>query len=464
VSNDENENIFDVALQGTGADPTAAEIHVTPASITFTNRNIASGPTITTTVRITNQALLASLLITNISLAGANADQFVLTGSTNASTLAPGANRTVSVAFDPSTAGPKTAVLRVISSDTDEAVTDVLLQGKGFDLNPCTAPNPTNTVEQNFGTNALIICPGLSFTGTTFSALADGASTCGPVGAPDVWYRYVPAANGHGHGERFRMSFTPTLSAHRALPGQRGQSTACAHGPSNQPPNVQISFAVTNGIPVFVRVAGNARAIGSFVLTMSGPDCFDFDRNRNGVTDTCEFDFGDAPAPYPTTLVTNGARHGAFTGVFLGKLADSNNDGLPTPLATGDNEDGPPGNDEDGVTFTSPLVIGQAATLLVEASTSGVLNAWIDFAANGNWSDAGDQVFTNKALLSGLNALSINVPNTAVATNLTFARFRFSTVSNLTFTGSATNGEVEDYALEILPVSQTPGGIAGAHQ
>ena len=92
-------------------------------------------------------------------------------------------------------------------------------------------------------------------------------------------------------------------------------------------------------------------------------------------------------------------------------------------------------------------------------SASGVLSAWLDFNRDGDWADAGEQIFTNAPLHSGFNALTFNVPNTATATNLTFARFRFSTASNLTFTGSAPDGEVEDYAVEMLPASQTPGPV-----
>src|SRR6185436_5158602 len=41
-----------------------------------------------------------------------------------------------------------------------------------------------------------------------------------------------------------------------------------------------------------------------------------------------------------------------------------------------------------------------------------------------------------------------------------FARFRFSTVSGLTFTGAAPDGEVEDYAVEILPASPVPSAVS----
>src|SRR5262245_60991381 len=97
-------------------------------------------------------------------------------------------------------------------------------------------------------------------------------------------------------------------------------------------------------------------------------------------------DFGDAPLPFPTILNNNGARHTIVAGGFLGQRVDSENDGQPSPLATGDDAV-PVGNpsDEDGVQFIGSLSVGQTATVQVIASTTGILNAWIDFAGNTNF-------------------------------------------------------------------------------
>ena len=160
------------------------------------------------------------------------------------------------------------------------------------------------------------------------------------------------------------------------------------------------------------------------------------------------FDFGDAPPGYPTLLADNGARHRLVPGFYLGNLIDSEPDGQPNSTATGD--DSNTLNDDDGVTFAGPLRVGQAATAVVVASTNGLLQGWIDFNANTNWSDAGEQVFTNRVLLPGTNQLTFLVPANATA-GLTFARFRFSTDVGLPFLGPASNGEVEDYALNIQP-------------
>ena len=49
------------------------------------------------------------------------------------------------------------------------------------------------------------------------------------------------------------------------------------------------------------------------------------------------FDFGDAPAPFPTTLADNGARHTIPSMVWLGaNSADDDSDGVPDAQAQGD--------------------------------------------------------------------------------------------------------------------------------
>ena len=161
------------------------------------------------------------------------------------------------------------------------------------------------------------------------------------------------------------------------------------------------------------------------------------------------FDFGDAPDPtYPTLLASIGAQHIIVPGVFLGNGVDPEADGQPNIPATGDDADG--NDDEDGVAFVTLLLPGAQATVNVIASTPGYLNAWIDFNQNGNWSDAGEQIFFDTQHFGGLNPLNFPVP--ATASGSTYARFRFTTapvgVPNM-FTGLLPDGEVEDYLVWI---------------
>jgi uncharacterized repeat protein (TIGR01451 family) len=172
-------------------------------------------------------------------------------------------------------------------------------------------------------------------------------------------------------------------------------------------------------------------------------------------------DFGDAPDPtYPTLLASNGARHMIIPGFFLGMLIDGELDGQPNPTATGDDLANLP--DEDGVTFNTGIIPGQVALVMVVASAPGFLDAWLDFNADGDWADPGEQIFLSQPLGPGLNPLPFAVPGGAPLGN-TFARFRFSSVGGLPYTGFWPDGEVEDYMVAItqpdLTIRKDDGGI-----
>ncbi len=156
-------------------------------------------------------------------------------------------------------------------------------------------------------------------------------------------------------------------------------------------------------------------------------------------------DFGDAPTPYPVTLAEDGARHDAG-GQRLGSLWGANADGVHSPNADADFPD------EDGVTF-GILYPGQTnGQIIVNASGTTQLDAWIDFDGDNVWETGDEQIADNLTLVGGNNTLTFNVPaGTPVGT--TFARFRVSTAGNLDPTGLATTGEVEDYSVEILSIA-----------
>ncbi|MCF8236409.1 MAG: glycoside hydrolase [Bacteroidales bacterium] len=160
-----------------------------------------------------------------------------------------------------------------------------------------------------------------------------------------------------------------------------------------------------------------------------------------------EYDWGDAPEPdYPTKSLEHGAAHKLEAGVYLGQFVDAEPDGIPDPLAEGDDQYDIA--DEDGVIFPDDLYQGMTDTLIVSASAAGYLNAWIDFNANGDWSDSGDKIFNDEEVAAGENKLYISIPENAV-TDTTYARFRLTTYQGIDFTGKAEDGEVEDYMMII---------------
>jgi PKD repeat protein len=169
------------------------------------------------------------------------------------------------------------------------------------------------------------------------------------------------------------------------------------------------------------------------------------------LTEEGEYDFGDAPdtpneVEYQTLHHHGGAYHTILPGFHLGWSVDKDVNGQPTPSADGDDNDG--NDDEDGIIFLTPFVLGQQANVEVIASANGILNAWFDFNQNKTWTDAGEHVFVNVPVAAGSQVVTFNVPATA-APGVTFARFRYSRMQGLLSAGYGQEGEVEDYILEI---------------
>jgi hypothetical protein len=96
--------------------------------------------------------------------------------------------------------------------------------------------------------------------------------------------------------------------------------------------------------------------------------------------------------------------------------------------------------------------------IIVTASATGLLDAWIDLNQDCDWLDAGEQFFTNQPLAAGPNNLNVTIPANAPLGN-TLVRFRFSTAGGLAPTGLATDGEVEDYQVTIEPTGDDTIGL-----
>ncbi|MCY2978322.1 MAG: FG-GAP-like repeat-containing protein [Planctomycetota bacterium] len=214
--------------------------------------------------------------------------------------------------------------------------------------------------------------------------------------------------------------------------------------------------------------SGTAK-IGVQVRDNGGTDSGGIDRSplqffQIFVTDLADgdIDFGDAPtatqsrlaASYPTQLKENGARH--RTGqLVLGSLVDAEQDGQPTPGASGDDQKI---DDEDGIRFAvtamSSPILPTIASLVAIASASSKLDAWIDFNQDGDWSDSGEQILASASVTTGRNLIGFTIP-AGSKTGMTYARFRLSSLGGLGVTGLAEDGEVEDYPFQILDTQIT---------
>ena len=167
-------------------------------------------------------------------------------------------------------------------------------------------------------------------------------------------------------------------------------------------------------------------------------------------TTTYPYDFGDAPSSYGTLISENGAQHTVDSNFHLGTYVDGEADAQVSLTADGDDINGT--DDDDGVVPEGPFSRGSTCSISVTAVTdggaTGLFNLWIDFNGNGDWSDAGEQVFTDQSLTSGVNSLSINIPTDAIA-GTTFMRARLTTEAGINSVGIHGIGEVEDYQIQI---------------
>ncbi len=190
------------------------------------------------------------------------------------------------------------------------------------------------------------------------------------------------------------------------------------------------------------------------VLLNNGADQTTLTAFDNLVENNATLDLGDAPDPlvsssdqYPTRMIDNGARHLLKVGPFLGASVDNELDGQPDSICLGD--DNHELDDEDGVTLPEFITQGKTSTLEINASGAGLLNAFLDINADGDWNDSGEHFAVDIPLVAGDNSILMSVPETATP-GITVSRFRFDTFGSLTATGLASNGEVEDYQIEIL--------------
>jgi len=182
-----------------------------------------------------------------------------------------------------------------------------------------------------------------------------------------------------------------------------------------------------------------------------------------------DFDLGDAPdagagtaqGNYQTVALDGGAIHELTgpMGPYLGTCVDSDPGTQQSVNADADDLGGAltithgacvtGGDDEDGGTFSSPVLMMGGSFDLTVTSTSGIsclVNGWIDWNRDGVFDDfAPEKVLTDVA--PGAFP-AVPVPPTAVP-GFTYARFRCSSAGGDGPVGPSPDGEVEDYLLQV---------------
>ncbi|MFM8328177.1 MAG: GEVED domain-containing protein, partial [Pirellulaceae bacterium] len=89
-------------------------------------------------------------------------------------------------------------------------------------------------------------------------------------------------------------------------------------------------------------------------------------------------------------------------------------------------------------------------------SAPGFVDAWVDFSGDGDWDDPGEKILDGVEFFGDrlTQTFAVRIPPTApepIAKTQSFARFRASGVGGLQPTGLAVDGEVEDYAVILVP-------------
>jgi uncharacterized repeat protein (TIGR01451 family) len=167
--------------------------------------------------------------------------------------------------------------------------------------------------------------------------------------------------------------------------------------------------------------------------------------NASFLLESDNADVGDAPVSYGNPSHT-------LAGIRLGASVDADASLLNSPAATGDDANNT--DDEDGVTLTPLLPVGETTIVPVNIQNAGgFLSVWFDWNADGDFSDAGEQMIAAQAVAVGTVNLNIPVPATAVI-GPTFARFRVCTNNTAldncnTPRGTVQSGEVEDYQFRV---------------
>jgi len=119
--------------------PLFPDISVSPDSHDFGNVSIGSTST-AQTFTITNADTDTALVISTMTLAGVNPNEFSIPNDTcSGQTKQPSETCTCQVTFSPASASAKSAILRILSNDPDTPTKDISLTGTGTTETTCTS-------------------------------------------------------------------------------------------------------------------------------------------------------------------------------------------------------------------------------------------------------------------------------------------------------------------------------------
>lgn len=289
------------------------------------------------------------------------------------------------------------------------------------DVSNCATQSFTTIVpvSGDFCTTAIDLPCSNSLTGNTAQALPDSAPTCSglPVDAPGIWYKFT------GNGQNAIITTCNQFGYDTQLHAYSGSCTGLTCVASNDDFCTQgssITFATTNGTQYYVLVNGYGGSIGSYTVSRS---CYS--------------------GPLYCLSQSNNASLEWISNVTVGSFSKTSGSAKYSDFTT------------DTVTVSRGLTYTLSLSPAYAGSTRNeYFRVWIDFNKDGDFVDAGEQVFSGGPYTATVNS-TLQIPVT-VASGLTRMRvsMRYNSLpSPCSFPGTDgsgySHGEVEDYTIRI---------------
>jgi hypothetical protein len=240
-SNDPDSPALNVNLTGTGTTASAPNITITPTSKDFGSVDIgsAANPGQVFTIQNTGSA---NLTVGTVTITGTDAGQFAKSGdSVSGQTIAAGASKTLTVTFDPSAVGAKTASMSIPSNDPDSPALNVNLTGTGT---TASAPNITITpTSKDFGS---VDISSLANPGQTFTIQNTGSAnlTVGTVTITGTDASQFVKSGDTASGQTIAAGASKTITV-TFDPSAVGAKTASMSIPSNDPDMPTLTVSLT---------------------------------------------------------------------------------------------------------------------------------------------------------------------------------------------------------------------------
>jgi len=419
-----------------GSSTTAPAVTLSPTSLTFASQTVGT-TSAAQTVTVTNSGN-AALTISSVGLAGTNSGDFAQTNTcpVSPSTLAAGANCTISVTFTPSTTSSETASVS-ISDNAAGSPQTVALSGTGTEAPaPAVTLNPTSlsfgnqlqnttstaqTVTLTNSGNAALTINSIGLTGTNTGDFAQ-TNTC-PIS---------PNTLAAGAKCTISVTFTPSTTSSETA------SLSISDNAGNSPQTAALSGTGTSPAPAVSlnptslsfgnQLVNTTSAAQSVTLTNSGTAALSI--SSIGLTGTNSGDFAQTnTCPIsPNTLAA-----GANCSISV-TFSPSASGSRSASVSISDNASGSPQSVALSGTGTAPAVTLSPTSLTFASQTVNTTSA----AQSVTLTNSGSAPLTiNSIAVTGTNSGDFAQATTCPISPSTLAAGAKCTIS-VTFTPAAT--------------------------